>query len=159
MPSKIGTLQRELLQRLPFRSPSQEAALDLIRTADDVRRYLASAMEPFGITFHQYNALRILRGAGEEGLPTMELAERMIERTPGVTRMMDRLDLKGLAVRARLTGDRRRIICRITPAGLELLERMDEAVGRADDTVLDMLSEEEIRTLVSLLDTIRAARS
>ena len=89
MPS---ALQRELRQRRPFQSPAHEAVLGLMRTADLVRRQAAALIEPHGITLQQFNVLRILRGAGGEGLPTLEVAERMIEQTPGVTRLLDRLE-------------------------------------------------------------------
>ena len=76
MPSR---LQQEIKQTRPFRSAGQEASIGLLRTADELRRYFSTILEPSGITTQQYNVLRILRGAGPEGLPTLEIAARMIE--------------------------------------------------------------------------------
>ena len=89
-------------------------------------------IEPYGITPQQYNVLRILRGAGAEGLPTLSIGERMIEQTPGVTRLVDRLERKGLVERTPCAKDRRRVFCRMTAKGLELLKELDDPVNRWD---------------------------
>src|SRR4051812_12548902 len=107
-----------------FRSREQQATLGLLRTADAVKRSLAQVIEPHGITPQQYNVLRILRGAGPDGLPTLTIGGRMIEQTPGVTRLGDRLERKGLVSRAPCPTDRRRVFCRITPKGLRLLTEL-----------------------------------
>src|SRR5229473_5817955 len=117
----MGTVLEEIRQRRPFPSVAHEAIVALLRTADLVRRQVATLVEPHGITPQQYNVLRILRGAGEKGLPTLEIAERMIEQTPGITRLIDRLQTKNLVARERCLTDRRQVFCRITPAGLSLL--------------------------------------
>ena len=103
----MSSLQHELRQRRPFASPAHEAVVGLMRTADLVRRQMTALVEPHGITLQQFNVLRILRGAGDEGLPTLEVAERMIEQTPGVTRLLDRLEAKELVRRQRCPKDRR----------------------------------------------------
>jgi len=79
----------------------------LLRAADKLRTFFETICVPFDITNQQYNVLRILRGAEPEGLPTLTIAERMIERTPGITRMIDRLEAKGLVVREIRPDDRR----------------------------------------------------
>ncbi|MFP5247340.1 MAG: MarR family winged helix-turn-helix transcriptional regulator, partial [Thermoanaerobaculia bacterium] len=117
------TLRDELKQTRPFVTRTQEAALALLRTADLVRRSIGAVVEPEGITMQQYNVLRILRGAGEKGLPTLEIAERMVEQTPGITRLIDRLETKQLVGRERCPTDRRQVFCRITKEGLALLAR------------------------------------
>lgn len=150
------TLQ-EIRKRKPFKSKGQEALLALLRTTDLVKRHMAGVIEPFGLTPQQYNVLRILREAEPEGLPTLEVAERMIEQTPGITRLLDRLELKGWVGRERDPEDRRQVICRITPAGLILLAQMDESVDEADDSALAMLSDAGKQRLIELLDSIRAA--
>ena len=94
-----GRLATELRQTKGFSSVEQEAALGLLRTADTIRRHYSEALSDHGITLQQYNVLRILRGAGEAGLPTLEIGERMLDRTPGVTRLVDRLVKKGLVER------------------------------------------------------------
>ena len=123
-----------------FRSREQQATLGLLRTADAVKRSLAQVVEPHGITPQQYNVLRILRGAGPDGLPTLTIGERMVEQTPGVTRLVDRLEGKGLVARTPCPKDRRRVFCRITEKGLELLTELDEPVNRWDAQALSALA-------------------
>ncbi len=148
-------IQRELKQSKPFNSPASEASVALVRTADLVRRSLASVVEMHGITTQQYNVLRILRGAGEKGLPTLEIAVRMIEQTPGITRLIDRLEAKRLVLRERCPTDRRQVFCRITNEGLGLLTSLDEPVRIAEQAALAPLSKRELAQLIALLDTAR----
>src|SRR3954467_12585389 len=96
MGRRTSALQTELRQRRPFQSAAHEAVVALMRTADLVRRQMTALIEPHGITMQQFNVLRVLRGAGDEGLPTLEVAERLIEQAPGVTRLLDRLEAKAL---------------------------------------------------------------
>ncbi len=152
-----SALQREIRQRRPFRSSAHEAAVGLLRTTDRVRRTLAAVVEPRGITLQQYNVLRILRGSRPRGLPTLEIAARMVEHAPGITRLVDRLESKGLALRQRDRGDRRQVMCRITPAGLRLLAGLEAGLQHADETTLGILSRRDLRRLIALLDRIRAA--
>ena len=156
MDEKPSALQLEIQQRQPFRSRAHEAVVGLLRTTDVLRRQFEKFVAPYGITLQQYNVLRILRGAGEEGLPTLSIAERMIEETPGITRLLDRLEAKGLVWRKRCPEDRRQVLCYLTPAGLDLVNRLDEPVHEADQTVLANLSPEQQETLCRLLDAIRA---
>jgi DNA-binding MarR family transcriptional regulator len=149
-------VQREIRQTRPFRSPAQEAVVALLRTADLVRRRIAAVIEPHGITLQQYNVLRILRGAGPDGLPTLAIADRMIEADPGITRLLDRLEAKKWVERWRCPRDRRRVLCRITATGLELLARLDRPVEEADQTALGALPQGGHARLVRLLDAIRA---
>ncbi len=135
---------------------AQQAAVGVMRTADVVRRHIQSVVEPFGITLQQFNVLRILRGAGGRGLPTLTIGERMIERTPGVTRLVDRLVKKGLVGRTPCVEDKRRIYCCITPAGLRLLSRLDEPVRQADVDSVARLSQADLSTLIELLGRLRA---
>jgi len=150
------SIKEEIRQSKPFRTKSQEAYLALLRTADDSRRYVSSVLEPSGMTLQQYNVLRILRGAGKEGLPTLAIAERMVERTPGVTRLIDRMERKGWVARSRCKEDRRRVWCRITPSALALLEELDEPVNASDDIFSEVLSDDELVQLIGFLDRIRA---
>lgn len=156
MDEKPSALQLEIQQRQPFRSRAHEAVVGLLRTTDVLRRYFEKKLAPYGITMQQYNVLRILRGAGEEGLPTLSIAERMIEETPGITRLLDRLEAKELVWRKRCHEDRRQVLCYLTPTGLDLINRLDEPVHAADETVLSDLSPEQQETLCRLLDAIRA---
>ena len=151
-----STLREEIRQTRPFRNAHEEAALSVLRTADVLRRRFATVLEPRGLTGQQYNVLRILRGARPEALQTMEIAERMLEQTPGITRLLDRLEGKGLAERNRCPDDRRCVLCSITPAGLELLAELDEPIAEADDRALAALSPAEAKQLVELLERARA---
>ncbi len=149
-------LRAELKQRKPFASPADEAVVDLMRTADVVRRRLGEAIEPHGITHQQYNVLRILRGSAPEPLPTLEIATRMIEQAPGITRLLDRLEAKRLVRRERCKEDRRQVHCWITGDGLALLERLDEPVRRATRSGFQGLPRATASELVALLDRVRA---
>jgi DNA-binding MarR family transcriptional regulator len=150
-------LQRDLRQSKPFRSTAQEAALGLLRTADCVRRRIEEVFEGTGITMQQYNVLRILRGGGEAGVPTLDIADRMIERAPGITRLLDRLEAKQLVRRARCAADRRQVLCWLTPQGFELLEKLEGPVTKADASVMAGLDPKEQAELIALLDQVRAA--
>lgn len=152
-------LRNEILQNKPFKSSGQEAILGLLRTADMVRRRIQEIVEPAGVTLQQYNVLRILRGAGEKGLPTLAIAHRMLEQTPGITRLIDRLEAKGWVGRERQTGDRRLVFCRITASGLELLAGLDAPVEGADVQLVAMLDEAERQQLIALLDRLRQGLS
>ena len=149
-------LQHEIRQTRPFRSRSQEAFLSLLRTADVARGRHADLLEREGVTFQQYNVMRILRGAGEAGLPTLEIGARMIERTPGVTRIVDRLERKGWVRRERHAADRRRVWCHVTPPGLALLARLDAPVDAADAAIFAGMGGAELEALVQALDRLRA---
>ena len=154
---EVSQLQREIRQGKPFRSRGQEVVVALLRTADLVRRVVGRTLEPYDITVQQYNVLRILRGAGEKGLPTLEIAERMIEQAPGVTRLLDRLEIKALVRRERCAQDRRQVLCWLTPSGLDLVERLDEPVDSADAQAVAMLTPEEQDRLLRMLDAIRSS--
>ena len=154
MPS---ALQTELRQRKPFQSAAHEAVVGLMRTADLIRRHATAVVEPHGITLQQFNVLRILRGAGDAGLPTLEVAERMIEQTPGVTRLLDRLESKELVRRQRCPKDRRQHLCWITEKGLALLQRIDTVAFRAPEESMKGLRQKDRVTFIRLLDAIRAA--
>ncbi len=158
-PRQPSALQRELRQRRPFPSLSQEAVVALFRTVDLVRRAVTEEIAEMGITLQQYNVLRILRGAGPAGLPTLEVADRMIEQAPGITRMMDRLEGHGWVTRERCPTDRREVHCRITPAGLDLLARLDNTIDEIDHRALGSLDDARLRQLIRLLDDIRAAHT
>ncbi len=154
MPS---ALQHELRQRRPFQSAAHEAVVGLMRTADLVRRHAAALVEPHGITLQQFNVLRILRGAAEDGLPTLEVADRMIETTPGVTRLLDRLETKEFVRRQRCPKDRRQHLCWITAKGLAVLEKIDPLTARAHEDALKGLRQKDRVAFIRLLDAIRAA--
>jgi MarR family transcriptional regulator, organic hydroperoxide resistance regulator len=157
--AEISPLQREIRQGKPFRSRGQEVVVALLHTADLVRRAVSRAVEPHDITLQQYNVLRILRGAGEQGLPTLEIAGRMIEQAPGVTRLLDRLEGKGLVRRERCRQDRRQVLCWLTAPGLALVEALDDPVDRADIEAVAMLSPGEQDHLLRMLVSIRSGKT
>ena len=146
---------QEIKQRRPFPSAGQEAAVTLMRTADVVRRLVGATVEAHGITVQQYNVLRILRGAEAEGLPTLEIAGRMVEQTPGITRLVDRLESKKLVERERGATDRRCVFCRITAEGRDLLARLDAPVRDATDAAFHAVNKRELAQLVESLDRVR----
>jgi DNA-binding MarR family transcriptional regulator len=110
-------------------SPEEAAFLELLRTADMLTRGAVGVVKAEDLSLTQYNVLRILR-ASPQGLPCGELASRMITRDPDVTRLLDRMEKRGLISRARDGQDRRMVLARITPAGLKLVDRLDEPVQK-----------------------------
>ena len=122
-----------------------------------VRRHIAAIVEPYDITPQQYNVLRILRGSHPKPMPTLEIADRLIEQMPGITRLLDRLEAKQLVYRVRGAEDRRMVHCSITTKGRELLSRLDDHAERADAYPTSALSAEEAASLVTLLAKVRGA--
>ncbi|MBL8859210.1 MAG: MarR family transcriptional regulator [Planctomycetes bacterium] len=156
--SPVPRVADEIQQTRPFRSSAQEALLALILTSDRVLARTATELARVAdITPQQYNVLRILRGAGPEGLPTLAIADRMIERTPGITRLLDRLERKGWIERERLADDRRQVLCRATKTALKLLAKLDPLMDELDDLPGRELNGAETKQLIALLDRVRAA--
>lgn len=150
-------LRNEIKQTKPFPSLQAEAHLNLERTAAVLGHAFAERLKPFGITATQYNVLRILRGAGDDGLCRNEIRDRLVSQVPDVTRLLDRLETSGLIARERSTEDRRLVSTQITPAGLALLERLDEPVVAMHSELLGHLSEDQLRNLIDLLAVARDA--
>ena len=148
-------IQQEIAQKRPFHSVRAEVAVSILRTAALIERHFAQVVAQSGITVQQYNVLRILRGAGEEGLPTLVIRDRMIHEAPGITRLLDKLETAGLARRERCSPDRRQVLCYITDAGLRVLDQLEVAMKEADDAVVGSLSEPEQRELLKLLEGVR----
>jgi DNA-binding MarR family transcriptional regulator len=153
--AKRSQILEEIRQSRPLGSAGHEALLGIFRTSDLLHREINRVIEPHGISGQQYNVLRILRGAGEKGLPTLEVAGRLLEQTPGITRLLDRLEKKKLIRRQRCAEDRRQVLCWITPGGRELLAGLDGPVKELDRKLLKMLTVKELRSLVELLDRVR----
>jgi DNA-binding MarR family transcriptional regulator len=130
--------------------PEEAAFLELCRTTDLLSRRLADLLKTVDLSANQYNVLRILRGA-EKGLPCGEIANRMITRDPDVTRLLDRLEKRGLIERWRDTEDRRIVLAKITPEGRELLGGMDGPVREAHKKQLGHLGRDRLRALGELL--------
>ena len=150
------TLQDEIKKRLPFDSLEQEAFLNLLRTTDQLNCEFTRLFAAHGLSGPQYNVLRILRGSGEDGLPCLEIAGQMITRMPDITRLVDRLEAAGFVERSRTDSDRRVVLVKITPAGDELLSRLDQPVREMHKKVLAHLSPEELTELSRLLVKARS---
>ena len=131
--------------------------VSILRTAAVVQRNLAQVVEAQGITIQQYNVLRILRGAGEAGLPTLAIRDRMVEEAAGITRLLDKLESAGHVVRERSTPDRRQVLCHITPKGASLIEALDKPMDSANQRSGSMLDDGERLQLIELLGAVRAA--
>lgn len=152
----VGT---EIRQGRPFLSTRAEATVSLLRTASVVRRTIERVVEPYGLSLAQYNALRIVKGAGAGGIPTLAIRERMLEEGTTITRLLDKLEAAGLIERERSAPDRRQVLCRITYAGLELCRTLDPMTDEADELCMATLSDAEAGELVRLLDEIRGANA
>jgi MarR family transcriptional regulator, organic hydroperoxide resistance regulator len=148
-------LRDEIQQQNPFESLEQEAVLNVLRTADVLLQRIAAVLKPFKLSHSQYNVLRILRGAGPEGLACREISERMITRDPDITRLLDRLEARGLLTRTRDQKDRRVIMAHITPEGRRLLEALDQPIAEIGRQPLQHLGEQRLRTLIRLLELAR----
>lgn len=148
-------LQEELKQSKPFATLEQEALLSIERTAAILSHAVADALRPWGITPTQYNVLRILRGAGEQGLCRNEVRDRLVSRVPDVTRLLDRMEEMGFVDRERAVDDRRMVYTRITRKAIQLLARLDEPIARLHQRQLGHLGAVKLRTLVRLLAEAR----
>jgi DNA-binding MarR family transcriptional regulator len=156
MSSESHALAREIRQTRPFQSLAHEAVLSLIRTAAVVQHWFGEQLAASGLTPTQYNILRILRGAGEGGLPTLAIRDRLLDLSPGITRLLDRLVADGLVARRR-GADRRQVVCQITPAGKRLLARLDAPVHAGHQATMARLTAAQQRTLIQHLEAIRDA--
>ncbi len=148
-------LQEEIKQTKPFPSPAAEAVLGLLRTAAILDHALAEVLKPFGLTSSQYNVLRILRGAGTDGLCGREVGERLIAKVPDVSRLLDRMTDVGLVARVRDRADRRHVTSRITRKGLGLLEKSTGPLEAAQARWTTGVGEARLKKLIAILDDLR----
>jgi len=155
-------LKDELKKRKAFDSLEQEAFLSVLRTCSVLAEGADELFERFGISATQYNVLRILRGAGavtmEEGIKCGDIADRMVSRDPDITRLLDRLEQRGLITRARGAEDRRVVRGMITPAGLKILKELDGPVVELHKRQLGHLGVRRLRELIGLLELARDAK-
>lgn len=152
----MSGLRGEIRQTRPFASREQEAHLGIARTAAVLDHAVAEALRPYGLTPTQYNVLRILRGAGEEGLCRGAVRERMVARVPDTTRLLDRMEEAGLIQRSRDAEDRRFVTTRIADAGMRLLERLDTPIEELHRRHFANLSPCELDELSRLLELVRS---
>lgn len=146
-----STLQEEIRKRKPFERPEEEAHLNLQRTADRLAEPFERLMGEFNLSGPQYNVLRILRGHGGKGLPCSEIVGQMLTRMPDMTRLVDRLEQAGLVQRCRTAEDRRVVLVCITPAGLEVLAKLDKPIRELHLVTLGHLTRAELAELNRLL--------
>lgn len=149
-------LQEEIRQTRPFATVEQEASLSIARTAALLEHAVGEALKPYGLTPTQYNALRILRGAGDDGLCRNEVGERMVAIVPDATRLLDRLDQMGLVTRSREGTDRRFVRSRLTAPGRQLVDSLDAVITELHARHLGHLGADRLRTLVELLEAARS---
>lgn len=157
--ARTSLIAQELRQTRPFRSKGQEATLTLLRTASVVKRALERVVEPAGLSLASYNALRIIRGAGQEGIATLCVRDRMIEEGSTITRLVDKLEAGGLIRRERGEPDRRQVLCHVTAKGRQLLDGLDPKVDAADVAVMEALGSGQQEQLIRLLDLVRQANA
>ena len=139
----------------PQRSRRPEAVAALRRAQSRIDQRFRQLLQTTGITLQQFEVLRILRGAGSSGLATLAIADRMADRAPGVTRLLDRLEKRQLVQRTR-GEDRRQVLCSITPSGLELLDSLDERIAEVEEAVFRGLTHNEVGALAHLLERVGA---
>ena len=150
-----GRIQSEIRQTKPIASLEEEAFLNIQRTASDLSQAMTDLLREHDLTQTQYNVLRILRGAGRAGLTAGEIGERMITRDPDVTRLLDRLERRGLVERWRCTEDRRVVWTRITAPGADTIAPLDASVDEIHARLLGHMGDERLRHLVELLEAAR----
>jgi DNA-binding MarR family transcriptional regulator len=137
----------------------QDAIDAVLRTADALRRRAADVLSPSGLTPQQFNVLRILKGARGQPLPTLDIADSLIEPVPGITRLLDRLELKGLIRRERAAGDRRVVHCVITALGLEVVSTLEPMADAASAQVFEDFDADDVETLLELLESVQVTIS
>lgn len=147
-------LQKEIKKATPFDLLEQEAYLNVLRTAQELTNGFERLFKPFNLSLTQYNVLRILRGVGEP-LPSGQIAERLVTRDPDITRLLDRLEKRGLIARQRGASDRRVVLASITEQGLDLLAQLDQPVLDLHRQQLHHLGEERLKQFIELLELAR----
>jgi MarR family transcriptional regulator, organic hydroperoxide resistance regulator len=150
-----ASIQAEIKQNKPFESLEQEVFLTLLWIADRMQWRLSEVLKQYGLSPTQYNALRILRGAGKDGLPCSEVAERMITRDPDITRLFDRMGKMSLVQRRRGSADRRVVVAQITNKGTELLKQLDPVLREFLHQLLGHAGTKNLKTLLNLLEELQ----
>ena len=151
----MPSLREEIKQTRPFKSLYEETLLNIVRTSEVLSAGVVEALKGHGITSTQYNVLRILRGAGTEGLPCGAIGERMLTRESDMTRLIDRMLALKLVERTRHEGDRRVVVTTLTEKGRQLLSTLDPVVKEAQRKLLGHMDERSLKELVRLLEEAR----
>lgn len=149
-----GQLQREIKKRKPFEHPEVEAILNLLRTADLFHNRFGRLFREYGLTPSQYNVLRILRGEGKP-MPSLAIADRMVQVVPAITGLIDRLEKQDLVKRERCAEDRRVVYVQLTSKGAKLLKRIDQPEVDMHKRLVGHLTKKELHELSRLLGKAR----
>ena len=152
MGSKLAS---EIRQNKPFALPEEEALLNIVRTHEFISQRQLEFFKRYRLTPTQYNVLRILRGAGKDGVTCSECSERMVTSDPDITRLLDRLEARGLLRRERSTQDRRVVLSSITAEGLKLLESIDRPLAELTKRIMGKVSRKKLAEMVEILESIR----
>ena len=151
-----GKLQQELQQTKAMPSLEEESLLNVVRTADALMLALSSLLKPYQLSPTQYNVLRILRGAGKQGVSCKDIAARLVARDPDITRLMDRLEQRGLILRDRAKEDRRIVTHRLTQPGIDLVNELDRPIDTLNKQAMSAIDAGQLRQLVDVLERVRA---
>ena len=152
----FASLREQLKKQGPFSSVEQEAMLSILRTSDLLENRLARLLREYGLTPSQYNAMRIMRGEGEP-MPCLEVAGRMIQVAPAITRVIDQLVARGLVEKSQSSNDRRVFLVTLTPSGRDVLRRLDTPIERLHHALLGGVPKRELEKLNQILETARNA--
>jgi DNA-binding MarR family transcriptional regulator len=152
----MAALRDELKKRGTFASVEQEAMLAIMRTSDLLENRLARLLRENGLTLSQYNVLRILRGDGKP-MPCLEVAERMIQVAPAITRVVDQLLALDLISKTQSSADRRIFTVELKPAAHRLLAELDQPVLDLHATLMNGVNKSHLKSLIQTLEAIRAA--
>lgn len=152
-----GKLQAEIRQTRPFALIEEEAILNVIRTAAVLQHATAGFLKPFDLSPVQYNVLRILRGAGDTGATCSQIGERLVTRDPDITRLLDRMEARGLISRERSRTDRRVVMTRVSETGLTLLAGIDQPLRLLSKSKLRKFGREGLAELITALERVREA--
>jgi DNA-binding MarR family transcriptional regulator len=152
-----GKLVKEIRQTKPFAMREEEAMLNVARTHEIFHQRLVEFLRPYGLTPTQYNMLRILRGAGGEGVTCSQATERMLTPDPDITRLLDRMESRKLIRRERSRQDRRVVITRITPEGLALVNGIDQPLSAFYKANVSHVGQRRLEELIGTLEALREA--
>lgn len=150
----MASLKTELKKKGPFSSLEQESMLGIMRTSDLLENRMARLLREYGLTMSQYNVLRILRGEGEP-MPCLDVAERMIQVVPAITRVVDQLLKVELIHKSQSVDDRRVFLIELKPKAKKLLERLDQPVLDLHADLLANVTKADQRQLIEILNKIR----
>ena len=152
MPTNV---RAQIRQTKPFSTPEAEAFVTLLRAAYELETELTDMLREFDVTRPQFNVLRILRGAGERGLPSGDIGARMVTHDSDITRLIDRMESRGLVTRERSAEDRRVVTVVLSAKGRSLVDSLDEPVRELHARQFAQLSKADVKTLVAMLEKTR----